>query len=107
MARLWFKLLRLQAPLCRLSKQISNLHQTIAQARNELLQNQESLIMDRMNTETIEKVKTCTDNLIQLQEFQDQMLRQRTKINWLREGDTNSSFFYAYLKSRTTTTHIS
>ncbi|CAK8567230.1 unnamed protein product [Lathyrus sativus] len=107
MARLWYKLMRLQAPLSRLRKQFSNLQQTIVQARNDLLQTQESLIMDRMNTEFIEKVKTCTDELTHLQELQDQMLRQRTKINWLREGDTNSSFFYAYLKSRTTTTNIS
>ncbi|CAK8544062.1 unnamed protein product [Lathyrus sativus] len=107
MARLWYKLMRLQAPLSRLSKQFSNLQQTIVQARNDLLQTQESLIMDRMNTEIIEKVKTYTDEFTHLQELQDQMLRQRTKINWLREGDTNSSFFYAYLKSRTTTTNIS
>ncbi|CAK8531876.1 unnamed protein product [Lathyrus sativus] len=84
MARLWYKLMRLQAPLSRLSKQFSNLQQTIVQARNDLLQTQESLIMDIMNTEITEKVKTCTDELNHLQELQDQMLRQRIKINWLR-----------------------
>ncbi|CAK8570896.1 unnamed protein product [Lathyrus sativus] len=69
MARLWYKLMRLQAPLSRLSKQFSNLQETIVQARNDLLQTQESLIMDIMNTEIIEKVKTCTDVLTHLQEL--------------------------------------
>lgn len=107
MVRLWYKLMRLQAPLIKLSKQFSHLHMSIVQARTELLKAQEELTVDRMNRGNIEKVKKYTNEVIYLQEFNDIMLRQRTKLDWLREGDTNSAFFYAYLNSRNVATHIS
>lgn len=107
MVRLWYKLMRLQAPLIKLSKQFSHLHMSIVQARTELLKAQEELTVDRMNRGNIEKVKKYTDEVIYLQELNDNMLRQRTKLDWLREGDTNSAFFYAYLNSRNVATHIS
>ncbi|CAK8531456.1 unnamed protein product [Lathyrus sativus] len=80
MARLWYKLLRLQAPLIKLSKQFSHLHMSIVKARTELLKAQEELMVDIMN---------------------------RSKLDWLREGDSNSAFFYAYLNSRHAVTHLS
>ncbi|KAH1198694.1 LINE-1 reverse transcriptase [Glycine max] len=107
MVRLWYKLMRLQAPLIKLSKQFSHLHMSFVQARTELLKAQEELTMDRMNRGNIEKVKKYIDELIYLQELNDNMQRQRMKLDWLREGDTNSDFFYAYLNSRNVATHIS
>ncbi|XP_058777040.1 uncharacterized protein LOC131651391 [Vicia villosa] len=49
---------------------------------------------------TIGRVKQLSEELIKLHNHEEARLIQRTKINWIRQGDENSHFFYAYLKSR-------
>ncbi|XP_062093665.1 uncharacterized protein LOC133799682 [Humulus lupulus] len=39
-------------------------------------------------------------NLVQTSRLYDSYLRQRSKVNWLRLGDDNTTFFHAYLKKR-------
>jgi hypothetical protein len=106
MAVLWFKLMRLQAPLHKLSKQLSNVAQTIVKVRNDLLQAQNDLTTDRMNSSLIERVKGCTDRLLYWHDLETQMLRQQTKIDWLREGDSNSAYFHVALKVKHATSTL-
>ena len=106
MAKLWYKLLRLHGPISRLSKHLSNVNKTIAKARTDLRLAQEELCLDRMNSEIIDKVKSYTDSVIYWHEINDQMMRQRTKIDWLRKGDSNTDFFYASLKAKHAATSI-
>ncbi|XP_062080939.1 uncharacterized protein LOC133785740 [Humulus lupulus] len=44
--------------------------------------------------------KQALDNLIQNSRVYDSFLRQKSKVNWLRFGDDNTSFFHACLKQR-------
>lgn len=53
-----------------------------------------------MNSTNIAKVKKYTDELIYFQELEENVLRQKAKIDWLKLGDGNNSFFYATVKSR-------
>ncbi|XP_062112946.1 uncharacterized protein LOC133824095 [Humulus lupulus] len=39
-------------------------------------------------------------NLVQQTKFYDSYLRQRSKVNWLRFGDDNTTYFHACLKQR-------
>src|SRR3954467_14288321 len=46
------------------------------------------------------RVKALIDKVIQLNSFEDSMLRQKSKIDWLTKGDSNSAYYYASIKSR-------
>lgn len=96
----WEKLKRLQPVLRNLSKPLMHLKQNILQARGNLQQAQLDLSIDLMNSTNIAKVKKYTDELIYFQELEENVLRQKAKIDWLKLGDGNNSFFYATVKSR-------
>jgi hypothetical protein len=87
---LWRKLLRLQPVLRRLSKPITGIHITLDKAREELRQAHNLLLLDKMNHHHIMKVKSCTEEVIHWSDMEEQMLRQKSKIDWLRLGDGNN-----------------
>ncbi|KAF1880054.1 hypothetical protein Lal_00022183 [Lupinus albus] len=97
---MWEKLKRLQGVLRNLSKPITNVKQNITKARHNLLMAQLELNNDRMNGEIIEKVKKYSEELIKLNELEENILKQKSKIEWLKLGDGNTSYFYASLKSK-------
>ncbi|CAK8542144.1 unnamed protein product [Lathyrus sativus] len=51
-----------------------------------------------MNVDKIHTIKRCPGRVIHLNGIEDQLLKQRTKIDWLKNGDKNSAYFYAMLK---------
>ena len=61
---------------------------------------------NKMNIHKIEKVKNCTMNMINLSNIEENLLRQRAKINWTRPGDINNSYFYANLKIKLSQANI-
>lgn len=52
-----------------MSKKFSDISSSIDQARTDLLQAQEELVIDRMNSGKIERVKKCTEALIHWQDI--------------------------------------
>lgn len=52
-----------------------------------------------MNNYRIEEVKKCTENVIRWNEIEEDMLKHKAKIVWLRLGDGNNSYFHASIKS--------
>ena len=44
--------------------------------------------------------KNSSEKLIHLNEMEEHLLKQRSKIAWIRLGDGNNSFFHASLKSK-------
>ncbi|XP_058753378.1 uncharacterized protein LOC131626575 [Vicia villosa] len=53
-----------------------------------------------MDKEGMLKVQKLTNRLINLNALEEKVLRQKTKIEWLRLGDGNNSYFHASLKSK-------
>lgn len=52
-----------------------------------------------MNNHRIEEVKKCIENVIRWNELEEDMLKHEAKIDWLRLGDGNNSYFHASIKS--------
>lgn len=46
------------------------------------------------------KVKNYTEEVLKWSETEEQVLRQRAKINRLRLGDGNNAYFHAYMKAK-------
>jgi hypothetical protein len=100
MIALWRKLLRLQPVLRKLSKPITGIHITLDKAREDLRQAHNLLLLDKMNPHHIMKVKSCTEEVIHWSDMEEQMLRQKSKIDWLKLGDGNNKYFHASLKAK-------
>ncbi|KAH1233546.1 Short-chain dehydrogenase TIC 32, chloroplastic [Glycine max] len=100
MVRLWNKLKRLQQDMRRFSKPLSNLKQNLIKAREYLQFAQENLRNNNMNGHRIDRVRKLTKDVINLNEMEEKMLMQRAKVDWIRKGDGNNSFFHAIIKSR-------
>lgn len=100
MAMVQKKLLRLQPIIRKLSKPLADVIKKIEEARDKLHTAQKELKIDRMNSNWIEKVKKCFEELIKWQEMEFNFLKQRTKIEWLRLTDGNNKYFYASIKAR-------
>lgn len=97
---LWKKLSRLKPVLMKMNKPLMGLKQQIENIRNKLTDAHNNLSHDRMNEQRIKEVKQHTENLLNLQETEEKVLRQRAKVEWIRLGDGNNAFFHASLKSR-------
>lgn len=95
---LWKKLKRLQGVLYKLSKPLLSANQQVSQARDNLVVAQDSLIEDKMNSEKISKVKSCTEDLIKWHDIGDIILKQRAKLNWIKSGDGNLLTFMPHSK---------
>jgi hypothetical protein len=97
---LWQKLLRLQPVQRKLSKPITGIDITLTKARDHLIQAHKLLLLDRMNPHHIMQLKRCTEEVIKWSDMEEQMLRQKSKIDWLRLGDGNNRYFHASLKAK-------
>ncbi|XP_058784180.1 uncharacterized protein LOC131658948 [Vicia villosa] len=100
MQRLWFKLQRLKKDIKRFSRDNGNMGIKLQAARTSLHQAQLELINNRQNHILIERIKQLSIDINTIHEHEESRMRQRTKLNWIRQGDDNSKFFFAYLKAR-------
>lgn len=55
---------------------------------------------DKMCTQKIDRVRECTIEVLQVSNFEEKNLRQRTKLDWLKYGDDNNTYSHAYLKKQ-------
>ncbi|XP_058777191.1 uncharacterized protein LOC131651549 [Vicia villosa] len=100
MQALWLKLKRLKYAVKEFSKNVGNIQTKIKETRDNLHTAQAALASNRNGSNLIEEIKGLSADLIIYHEFEVARLIQRTKINWIRDGDESSKFFFAYLKAR-------
>ncbi|XP_058761003.1 uncharacterized protein LOC131634365 [Vicia villosa] len=96
----WEKLKRLQKVMRILNRPVNSLNQDILKTREELNNAQQDLNVNLMDKDRILKVQRITARLIDLSDLEEKVLRQKTKIEWLRLGDGNKSYFHASLKTK-------
>lgn len=95
---LWKK--RLQHIIKEHGKPFNGMQQQIVTTMETLKEAQQNLVLDRMNEQKIENTKKCTKTVLKLSYLKENVLKQISKIDWLKLGDSNNAFFHASLKSK-------
>ncbi|XP_058726489.1 uncharacterized protein LOC131597842 [Vicia villosa] len=96
----WSKLRRLHPTLKPLIKKSTNIQIQIQQAGHELMQAQEHLTNDLFDVQAKEQVKIFQDKITQLNQNEERMLMQKSKVTWLQLGDSNNAYFHALVKEK-------
>ncbi|GJY21769.1 hypothetical protein Tco_0394335 [Tanacetum coccineum] len=100
MYRVVKKLKSLKKPLRQLLYEKGNLHENVIKLRFELDRVQSDLDLDMFNNDLRDKeaiyVRAFMDALI----MEEQFLKQKSKVEWLRVGDSNLTYFYKSGKGR-------
>ncbi|XP_056690314.1 uncharacterized protein [Spinacia oleracea] len=105
---IWFKLKRLKSKLKQLHKEeFAGIDMRIQQAQVSLDSVQAQLVDDPSDILLQVEEKRCTKDLIKWLSVEESALKQKSRINWLSNGDSNSRFFFASVKQRRNTNRIS
>ncbi|GKC12144.1 polypyrimidine tract-binding protein homolog 2 isoform X1 [Tanacetum coccineum] len=94
------KLKNLKKPIRKLLYEKGNLHANVSRLRTKLDSFQSLLNMDPFNASLREEEALCVVEFNQAALMEERFLKQKAKINWLKEGDSNSAYFYKTVKSR-------
>ncbi|GKD29751.1 hypothetical protein Tco_1240529 [Tanacetum coccineum] len=106
MFRVTKKLKMLKKPLRKLLYDKGNLHNNVNQLRNDLDQVQIRLDADPFNESIREEEAMVLAAFNDACLMEEKFLKQKAKIDWLREGDSNSAYFHKLVKSRTSRSRI-
>ena len=80
-----------------------NVNHKIKRATKEI----ESLVKSQPSKTIMTALKNCKRNLNELLQRQEIMWRQRSRVEWLKERDLNTSFFHGRATTRKKKIHIS
>lgn len=97
---LWNKLHRLKPILTKFGKPISHMRSQLVEAITALENAQHALSHNRMDQNSIQKVKSLTNTMIKWNSLEDKILQQRSKVDWIKKGDSNNAYFYATIKTK-------
>ncbi|GJX79200.1 putative reverse transcriptase domain, reverse transcriptase zinc-binding domain protein [Tanacetum coccineum] len=96
----------LKKPLRKLLYEKGNLHDNVKRLCDELDRVQTSLDADPFNVLLRESEATCVAAFSEALIMEERFLKQNAKIDWLREGDINSAYFFKAVKSRVSHSRI-
>ncbi|GJZ19411.1 sugar transport protein 13 [Tanacetum coccineum] len=94
------KLKNLKKPIQKLLYEKGNLHENVSSLRSKLDSIQSLLDADPFNANLREAEASCVVEFNQAALMEERFLKQKAKINWLKEGDSNSAYFHKTVKSR-------
>ncbi|GJV12664.1 hypothetical protein Tco_1354205 [Tanacetum coccineum] len=100
------KLKILKKPFRKLLYDKGNIHANVNRLRTELDSIQLSLDTDPFNIVLREREASCIVEFNQAILTEERFLKQKAKIQWLKEGDSNSSYFHKVVKSRVSRNRI-
>ncbi|GJU77454.1 hypothetical protein Tco_1274524 [Tanacetum coccineum] len=106
MYRVVQKLKNLKKPIRKLLYEKGNLHKNVNLLRDDLDRVQTCLDMDPFNTSLREEEANTIAAFNEACVMEEKFLKQKAKIDWLKEGDSNSAYFHKAVKSRVSRSHI-
>ncbi|GJZ58069.1 hypothetical protein Tco_0613563, partial [Tanacetum coccineum] len=105
MYRVLRKLKYLKKPFRKLLYEKGNLHANAVRLRKELDIVQTKLDADPFNASLRETEAACVE-FNQAAIMEERFLKQKSKIQWLKEGDSNSAYFHKTVKNRISRSRI-
>ncbi|KAF3619191.1 hypothetical protein T459_23697 [Capsicum annuum] len=90
-----------------LQKEMSVVDKRVDEYKTRLNQVQEGLKSDLLNQELIGEEGQILHNIEYWETINERILQQKSRAFWIKQGDRNSKYFFAYLKTRQTRNRIS
>ncbi|GJY82727.1 hypothetical protein Tco_0496103 [Tanacetum coccineum] len=106
MFRVVQRLKHMKKPLRKLLYEKGNLHVNVIRLRDELDRIQTDLDADPFNVDLRKSEANSVGALNEVLIMEERFLKQKAKIDWLREGDSNSAYFFKAVKSRVSRSRI-
>lgn len=94
------KLKCVKKALIDLNKTVGNLTTNVQSSRQLLYDVQNALVDNPRNYELLSLQRKYTDDLWKALLHEENLLKQKSRVLWLKEGDRNSSFLHNQIKSR-------
>ncbi|XP_019258688.1 PREDICTED: uncharacterized protein LOC109236903 [Nicotiana attenuata] len=95
------KLNRLEGVLKQLNRtKFSNIEGKTEQAKKDLKECQQHMQPNPLNQGLIEREQKLASNYRRYKEASDQFLWQKSKVQWLKQGNKNNKYFHSYMKAR-------
>ena len=99
MKSIWLKLKKVKHALKQLHKPQSQAYCKIEELRKKLA-NVQALTDINSNSNLQQEEKDCEEKLRYWSQIEESIPRQKSRIDWLTQGDSNSKFFFAAMKAR-------
>ena len=99
MAILCRKLQLVKSKIKELNRNTGNVHIIVESARNDLQNIQKDLADDLSNSHLLLLEVSAVSNLNKALENEENFLLQKSRIQWLKQGDGNNSFFFNQTKA--------
>ncbi|GKF21780.1 hypothetical protein Tco_0070418 [Tanacetum coccineum] len=93
------KLKNMKKPFWKLLYDKGNLHANVSRVRDELDSIQTLLDADPFNAILREREASCVVEFNEAVLLEERFRKQKAKIQWLKEGDSNSAYFHKAVKS--------
>ncbi|GJR24572.1 hypothetical protein Tco_0973099 [Tanacetum coccineum] len=106
MYRVVKKLKNLKKPLRKLMYDKGNLHSNVTRLRDDLDVIQAAIDSDPFNMTFRDREAVCIADFNQAVLMEERFLKQKAKIKWLKEGDSNSAYYHKMVKSRVSKSRI-
>ncbi|XP_075111508.1 uncharacterized protein LOC142181830 [Nicotiana tabacum] len=100
MQKVWYKLKAMKGELKKLNNQeYMSVGDKIKEAKNKLTQLQQSMQSPKNSSAVIDEEKMTKMELAKWMEVEESILKQKARVKWLKEGDSNTSYFHACVKT--------
>ncbi|XP_021771869.1 uncharacterized protein LOC110736014 [Chenopodium quinoa] len=97
MSRVWNKLRNLKTQLKTLNKHsFNNVDQRVCDAQLALLDVQDQMVLNPSNSVLMEQETDAIESLKYWRSVQESVYRQKSRIEWVALGDSNTKYFFFY-----------